>query len=768
MALNPGLKIETINVNGKLVDYRRDMHLITIQDASVGNMMSNEIELNYSGKIDNSVLFPDMSDEAHNAPNRSNIIIFGKQYSFISPNYVLLTREAHWYPFIASDNYWTKYRFADFNLKVKTKDGLTAISQGRDEEPAPGEFIFTPETKLNALSVTIGNYVVKESVIDSIEMRVFYHPDHTVYLSIFDSIQDTIPYLLKDIKGDYERKIGINYPFKRISVVESPTHFFSFLRTFSLATENVMPEIVFFPENGGGDWRNDLALQANRINRMGNRADEELTENEKKVRLFKRFIGDNFIQPTSFFMGIRITGGREIEGWGKYQLFPQFFTYRDFIDQEGYPVMNISMENYLFNRQKGSARGFSSGLNANDRVILSLKDNSLKELIEKKEEREYSNVIAAKGTQLFGTLQVNWESVDFDAFIDSLLIANEFNAYSLNRFVDDLSQKSGQDFNKVLDEWMNEKKVAAYIFGNIDVFKIKDDDRVRHFIRLPVYNSGEVNGIIEFQVMEGSRGNMRGRFRSGSTDENNKTNYLIKAGETVEIGFLTDQEPRGILTNTFLAKNIPSSGRLTDFNVVEKEGFTDYFEGVRTSNKKVSFSNAYEIVIDNEDEGCEIVNTSETNSIKDWWVNRQNIDEADMEYKSVRFWNPPYKWELVAGSIFYGKYIKSAYFKRNGDGNGKIRWTAEIKESGEYDCFVYINILRGGRRFRQQKKTEDKYTYTVYHDDGDEEIILTIPEIDGWVLLGDFYFSQGDASIELSDKSETRFIFGDAVKWVKK
>lgn len=769
LALNPGLKLEKLKVNGKQVDYIRNMHLVTISKSNLGDGSPLEVELDYFGAIDNSVLFPDMSDEAHNAPNRSNLIVSGKQYSFINPNYVLLTREANWYPFVASNKYWTKFLFSSFNLKVKTKEGLTAISQGAIEKPLPGEYIFTPETELNAMSLTIGNYVVKESVIDSIEMRVYYHPDHTVYLSAFDSIQDTIPYLLKEIKGDYERKLGIKYPFKRISVVESPIHFFSYLRSFSLATENVMPEMVYFTENGGGDWRNDLGIQARMIERMGRRGDEELSEKDKKVRLFKRFVGDNFIQPTSFFMGIRVTGGREIEGWGRYQLFPMFFTYKDFIDQEGYPVMNISMENYLFNRQKAPTRGPSSGLNANDRVILSLKDNSLKELIEKKDEDEYSNIIAAKGTQLFGTLKASWENIDFDTFIDSLLTVNEFENYSLNAFIEDLTHSSGQEFNTVLDDWMNEKKVAAFIFGKIDVFKIKDGERDRHFIRLPVRNTGEVNGIIEFQVIEGSRGNMRGRFRSGGMDNDNKVNYLIKAGESVEIGFLTDQEPRVIFTNTFLAKNIPSSGRLFDFNVIKKEGFTDYFEGVRPTNKKISFSNSYEIVVDNEDDGCEIVNSSEASSIKDWWVNKQNIAEADMEYKSVRFWNPPVKWELAAGSNFYGDYIKSAYYKRNGDGNAKIRWTAKIKESGEYECYTYIpNALRRYRFRQQRKKTDDKYLYTVFHDDGEEEVNFTVPEDGGWVLLGDFYFSQGDASIELSDKSEANLIFGDAVKWVKR
>ncbi len=769
LALNPGLTIENITVNGQKADFVRNMHLITIPANDLGNKFPLEIKMKYSGSIDNSVMYPDISDETRSRANRANMSVLGKNFAFVKPDYVLLTREANWYPFIAVDKYWTKYRFASFRMKVKTKNGLTAISQGEEKITGSGAYEFVPVKKLNAFSLTIGEYISKELIIDSVKMTVYHHPKHSAYLTAFDSIQDTIPYLIKEMKNDYERKLGIKYPFNKFMVVEVPVHFLAYMRSFTLATENLMPAMVFFPENGGGNWRNDLNIQSKMIEGMSKRNDEELSKQEMQVRLFNRFIGENFIQPSSFFMGIRIDESRKVDGWGPYQLFPLFYTYRDFIDQKGYPVLNISMESFIFSRQKSTARGFSSGLSSTDKVILSLKDKSLEEIIKEKQEEEYANIIAAKGSQLFNTLRVGLGYKDFDGFIDSLLSANAFRNYSINDFTADLSAKTGKDFSKTLDSWMNEKKSAAFIFGRADVYKIMDGDRTRHFIRLPLRNAGEADGIIEFMIVEGMRGNMRGRFRSTMTDaEENKKSYLIKAGGNVEIGFITDQEPRVIFVNTFLARNIPSSSRIFDFNVVEKEGYKDYFEGMRPLSKEVLYAEPFEIIVDNEDKGCEVINTSESNSIKDWWANRQNALEADMEYKSVHFWNPPVKWELVAGSNFFGKFIKSAYFKKGGKGDAKIRWTARIKESGDYDCYVYVPSTFRRGRFRREKKKEDKYLYIVHHDDGDEDIELTIPENGGWVYLGDFYFSEGNAVIELSDKTDSNMVYGDAVKLVKR
>ncbi|NPA35414.1 MAG: hypothetical protein GXO47_01040 [Chlorobi bacterium] len=768
-ALNPGLKVESVKVNGKNVDYTRNLHLITIPETALEGNFPVDIEMKYSGNIDNSVMYPDISDETRSRANRANMSVLGKDFAYVTPGYVLLTREANWYPVVATDKYWTKFRFSDFMVQVKTKPELTVIAQGEEESPEPGVFVFDPKNKLNAFSLTIGNYISDEMEIDSVRMRVFRHPKHNAYLLAFDSIRDTIPYLIKEMKNDYERKLGIKYPFDKFYVVEAPVHYLAYMRSFTLATENQMPEIVYFPENGGGNWRNDLNIQSKMIESMSKRTEEELSKEELQVKLFKRFIGENFFQPTSFFMGIRIDESRKVDGWGPYQVFPMFYTYRDFIDQKGYPVLNIAMESYLFSRQKTMTRGFSSGLNSTDKVILSLKDKSLNELIKEKQEEEFANIIAAKGTQLFNTLRVQTGDKDFDGFIDSLLAANAFTNYSLKAFSDDISAKTGNDFRQTLNTWMNENKTAAFLFGRADVYKITDGDRVRHFISLPVKNTGEADGIIEFMVMEGMRGNMRGRFRSRMSDaEDNKKSYLIKAGETVEIGFITEQEPRVIFVNTFLAKNIPSSSRIFDFNVIEKEGYKDYFEGIRPSKKEVRYAEPFEIIVDNEDKGCEVINTAETNSIKDWWVNRQNALEEDMEYKSFRFWNPPYKWELVAGANFFGKYIKSAYFKRSGNGDARIKWSADIKESGDYDVYAYLPRTMGRGRFRNKKKKEDKYLFIVHHDDGDEDIEVTIPENGGWELLGDFYFSEGKAVIELSDKTDASMVIGDAIKLVKR
>ncbi|MBM3420744.1 MAG: hypothetical protein FJY11_06380 [Bacteroidetes bacterium] len=62
-----------------------------------------------------------------------------------------------------------------------------------------------------------------------------------------------------------------------------------------------------------------------------------------------------------------------------------------------------------------------------------------------------------------------------------------------------------------------------------------------------------------------------------------------------------------------------------------------------------------------------------------------------------------------------------------------------------------------------------EFPFTVYHDDGMEEITLDYETADpGWNKLGTYYLSADTAKVELTNKSTARTVVADAVKWVKK
>jgi hypothetical protein len=401
-----------------------------------------------------------------------------------------------------------------------------------------------------------------------------------------------------------------------------------------------------------------------------------------------------------------------------------------------------------------------------------MRDNSLKELIDKEDVNTLRNVLASKGRQLFSNLKVNVGQTSFDSQLDQLISNTRFENKQVTDFNNLLSAISNTNFNTTYGNWLNEAYNAAFLFSSVDVYEVKEGNRMRYFLKVTVANKGDADGIISFTIREGMQRGGRGRFRSRfqmDAEQDNQQSYQIKAGKTYDIGFLLDEEPRDVNVNTFLAANIPSNQTLTLNEVDRSNKKVKFFEGPVESTKKLRFKNSSEVIVDNEDEGFEIVNTGESRTVKDWWVSRQNEDEEDESYGMVRFWNPPVSWKPVAGDQFFGKYLKSAVYKRKGSGEGYVNWKAQLMQPGMYEVYAYVpNVTTRFRRRRDNNK-DVNYNFTVYHDDGDEQIeVLVNNDNNGWMYLGEYYFSDGAANIRLSDVTSNEYVIGDAVKWIKK
>ena len=116
--------------------------------------------------------------------------------------------------------------------------------------------------------------------------------------------------------------------------------------------------------------------------------------------------------------------------------------------------------------------------------------------------------------------------------------------------------------------------------------------------------------------------------------------------------------------------------------------------------------------------------------------------------------------------------------KTVGTGQYKAIWTAELPEDGKYEVFAMhqkSTFVFGG----------NLYGYTISGEGKASEEVHREFEPGGWVSLGEFYFKQGKATVELDDRlivkkkdneKDTKQgkmplqvpkIVADAVKWVK-
>jgi hypothetical protein len=136
------------------------------------------------------------------------------------------------------------------------------------------------------------------------------------------------------------------------------------------------------------------------------------------------------------------------------------------------------------------------------------------------------------------------------------------------------------------------------------------------------------------------------------------------------------------------------------------------------------------------------------------------------KYSGMNYWRPPSNWTAVTNSEFYGEYVRSGYYIKAGDGSLKARWHVPVTEPGYYD--VHYHLYKSRRMRRRGDDERGEYHFTIHSDDGAEEQSLSIQSADeGWNHLGSFYFSPDTALIELSNESQMRIIFADAVRLTK-
>lgn len=134
--LNPGLEVSEVTQNSKALSFTRDHQILLIdfgREIATGDSVS--FKLKYSGVIDESFCYLDIPTSILQEKYGSGMFKIDKRYSFQDENYVLLTPETYWYPrpgtsYSSENPDWQQAYFSLFRLKVKTINGLKALSQG--------------------------------------------------------------------------------------------------------------------------------------------------------------------------------------------------------------------------------------------------------------------------------------------------------------------------------------------------------------------------------------------------------------------------------------------------------------------------------------------------------------------------------------------------------------------------------------------------------------------------------------------------------------
>jgi hypothetical protein len=774
-SINPGFKVEKALVGSDELTFTQNKLLVSLVPRSPMNPDDDlVVTLEYSGLPDFAFSYLDVENEKVFGSKSKGTIKIDKKYGFYTDDYVLLTKESLWYPIpgIAYDPSRPaifRQQFTRFDLTVKTLPGMLPISQGEREMDDTLVYHFKNRDPLPQLSLNIGRFEEKTIKAGEIDVSVAYMKGHDYFSDYFTELKDTASVLINDFLNDFERPLGMYYPYSQFSVIEVPVQFSSQPHTWTATLAQSQPQIVYFPEWGFNVRQADFKSNGRRIKRDSERNKEGLEQKEIQARVFTNFLKGVFTA-TQEEVGFGPPSGGTV-GSNPYSIFPNYFYYVNYITSPDCPVLNYAFESY-FQKGKDDPRQlfFSSmnGIGDDEKANLKLKHKSLKEVIDGNEEQTtVARVLKAKGAYLLSWMEKQTQSSDFRKFLLDYLYENSYKEIRYEDLSDDLSAQLNIGLGNFIGEWYNTKGLPAFNIGEVKAFETIGVSQVVYLIRTTVTNSSDVSGLIQFTFMLGEGGRGRGGFGPGGFNQSEPEvrTYLLNGNETKELQVLLTESPRSLIFNTLIAENIPSKKMV--FNIpIDKDQRITAEEYELVIDKPVETTLPGDLIVDNIDEGFTLKDPAQDNPIRKIF-DKKNKSEED-RFVGQGFGPPPSTWSLSANTDYYGTTERSAMVVRSGDGSKTATWKQLLPGAGYYDVFVY---LAEGRRFgprRDNNEPKGKYMYTVTHDDGDEEIELEMKDIEtGWNLLGSFYLSSDTAVVKLSDKGGADRIVADAVKWVQ-
>ncbi len=778
LSLNPGLEVLGITNNGQQVDFFRDHHLLFIQpEKPLAPGQSASFSISYEGNINEAVCYLDMDIESRQDLTK----YYQNRYAFLSPDYLMLTPETNWYPtggvtYSNSNPGWLHQDFTDFTLDVRSSYDLMPVSQGV-EEKLPEGVRFTPENSLPFLSLLMGNYEKKSLMADSVEFIVLFHPDHDYFVDVFPELKDTLSEIISERLQDYERKINLRYPYKRFTIVEVPVQYASFQHVWSGGFESVQPEMVLIPEMGAGLREANFAGTIDRMERRSKRGGPGLTKMDYEVRALNNFAGLFANEQGRGSFNYRRGQMQTEERANPYYIFPNFYNYVNYIAAEDLPIFNRVLESYLkstFADMRTSWMRQFSGISEDEKANMALQEKSFSELLSDPEKVQIiDNVIKLKGEFLFSSIKATAGKEDFETFLYAYLEGHKFNVVPFSDFANEIDQRFNIDLQKFIDDWFQSKALPGFIFSPVTAENVRTQEMMKTMVEFKVSNLEPVPGIVKinFRIGGGGRGSDRGGFGGPGEDNTIEKLIFLEGNQNKEISYLLDQAPRAMTIQTLTSKNIPLE-LINTFRTIEDNNKKVPFEGEVIVDDPVDLILPNEIIVDNEDPEFTFMQPESEGFFAKLLSKNK---EEEQRYQGYRTWRIPVNWTLTTNSKFFGRYVRSAYYTRQGAGDRKAIWNVPIPESGYYEVYFYMESQQAGGRGFVMKQGDrggtgdaGKYQFIINHDDGQGTPLLDLNDISGgWNSLGSFYFSPDTAVIELTNLGDGRQVIADAVKLVK-
>ncbi len=819
--LNGGFKLRDVMLSGTTpLTFKREQHLIILE---LGRTMkqgeSVELTFTYEGRLNEDEMYIDIEDKNVNFKSGYyDMLNFDKRVAYLEPEWVVLTPESGWYasPGVTYTNKtsnWRRDQFSEFTLRVKPLTGMTPVSQGEPEMMADSvSYSFKPEIPLRAMSLMISRYERISKKIGKIDYSLYIHESNRKHIEVMEPIVDTLPTVIEDAMGDFERNSGIEYHLPRLTIVDVPEQMYSYKRDWSTTQEIAQPELLLLPGAGVSPMQQIRTMMAYGVNENYERRKHNLkrnrgkraSESEMRSDMIRWIFGSwNTMDSRSI---TKTPGGIVTNDIPNPHYLPGvIFNSKNNIVSDSLSWGNRLMEMYYMGYVNSAmARDFWGrgriGMSDFEQVLLLLNKMGCDHYLADSEySKFFTEIIIAQGNILFGEAMSKMGADDFLDTIREIIDLQNYDNVNINQLLDSISVRSGCDVRRNLAMINKPIELPMYFIGGHKMERGLIDDEVMYSTEIVLRNYSDVSGFVEL-TYETKDETERMVVEVGGKQIKRVVKYMITA-------------PR-LTVNTMNSANIPQFLRLGTVKLTEpmlptrngsargKGGGNKSMGrgGARNRGQRPGGSEHYSIlpeegeyildsfdtsipgetIVDNEDEGLFEISTPPMSGFLNRWIDETS--DNNMKYKSTYGQRPNFKWTLTSGMQYNGDGILSGWQIRRGDGDQYVTWKVPVEKGERYALYFSTTMpweasqARDPKNRHKKNATDISYRFSVDAGDADgaNEIKYDFKKMErikgghfAWEWIGDYQAKQDTIYISLSNKSNIYRITADAVKAVK-
>lgn len=724
--LNPGLYVSRLQADGRDVDYRREKQVLVISEPlAAGDSL--ELNLNYGGRLDASVCYPEIVDVDSVADVYRSFYIYtlGRDYFYLGSDYTLLTPECLWYPVskpvVDVESPWNHVQdYTRFRLSVSGTGKRAVISQGRMS--MSGDTVcFENRLPLQGLTLCAGDYIHKSMEVDGMEHGLYLLKGHEYLFPKMVTHDDYVDFWERENWWEEMR----HYVFDKLCLVEVPVHFCAYSRYWRINSELVQPELMLRPEREPfGIWEIDYEQEVyNESPGMSFLAD--YTGKTVNYEMRDKLLGNLFF---SHFAEKIKTLKVKNEGYDGLLWLP--FHYGVWSPEfEGVEVLFREMQKGAYE----SMTSFDAGIILSDKVG----NLSLQELMQMPG-FDSEMMLCVVGNELIRRVLCSVSQDSLRRFNIAFLRRHAWCNFSYEEYCEEFEREFGFSLLEMTRHLYNRCGQPSFYFRDFCFQTVyQDGSETGRMFSVKVWNKGDQDGVLSLS----------------------QRHYFFPAGACREIRFYLPDWRDNFAVNVFcgLARNKPSQ-QYWEFPVCGL--INEVREGIFDTDTLVFAPEEGVYIVDDLDAGFHVLENNR-------WAAKLRRIKRD---------NSSERWEKgISHKNGYGEPVKGGVAKHSSAIQVDVEWETELPEAGTYEVFVYndkwqaeqlyklSNIRRRGKVFPVQR-------YRFVHADGEEEIeIEPLQEDEGWVSLGDYYYEAGKTKITLIGKGvdEYQGLCADAVKWVR-